>query len=1147
MKILTIHFKNINSLEGENRIDFEQTPFSDTGVFAITGPNGSGKSSILDAITLGLYGETFRFNRPADHVMTQNTTECFSVVEFSLNNQKYKASWKVQRENDAPAGDRLPASMQLLRMENGEILASTPKQVCTQLTELTGMNFRNFTRSILLAQGDFAAFLNALDSERMDILEKIISSDIYTDYKNEITEKAENAKKLLSDINQGIASISLLPTEQQEAYELDLTDFKEQAAQLQHDQSLLRQQQAALKKIASLQRQIIAEKRNIKAIKAKKEQIKQLLEQIEATEGALIFKEEAQKINEKSLAFTQEKAGLGDFFAELEQLKAKLGNEQSPPQNLENKSLIDQQQTLSSLKAQMGLLVANKQSESMLLQALSTQQSEKTSVLATVNVWLEEHAADEMLLTGFPEIGKLRKLKTELAELSNQQKSFGKWFKNTQSTLENNKSSLKKEQKTLAQLQTQLEKEEKALEIFAQGRTPYEIKELWTEQQERLKSLQELKALAIAHNKLDKTDSGFFSLFLGKEKPEHDIESLAFDLEQLQDEIKREENIKIILEQANFRTSLLKRMSPDRQHLVDGKPCPLCGALQHPYTTKPPVIADSGQALADQLAKIKVLQASINSSKLKLVEAQKQSEKDRAKNERQLQLKDQWVALSNRLNVLSEKMDINNIRLMKRLLETQTRDLAEISSMATKFRKKENTIDKLKAAIEKCHHSINQLQLTIQKLEIDLQERILEKEDLENRLSRYIVDEKQLSVEIEQQLVLLGEKMPGKSKENALFDKLNNRKLDYHAYAYRHKNITEELALLTAKQSLCQAEISNCNGMLETLQQQIVNEECIERHLAVIEKQKLIADKEQSLLLLESETVGLQQGLLEKLNGTVFGNLQELNNILAIQAQKADFEQQLNKLNTELNSKQTELGQINSLLDSELLIVDIDQDPEQLVQELKCINEQMDIANLEVARLQRLLNEQQLKQTNQNALLAQLQQQEELSKSILAESALLSVENGMEFRRRVQARIAEKLLSQTNAILEKISGRYYVRQAESEQGLALEIEDTWQTNIRRLPKSLSGGETFVVSLALALGLSELANNGHSVDSLFLDEGFGNLDSETLFTVISTLESLHTQGKTVGVISHVDSVQKSFKAQLQVIKKPNGMGMLKMAS
>jgi exonuclease SbcC len=207
----------------------------------------------------------------------------------------------------------------------------------------------------------------------------------------------------------------------------------------------------------------------------------------------------------------------------------------------------------------------------------------------------------------------------------------------------------------------------------------------------------------------------------------------------------------------------------------------------------------------------------------------------------------------------------------------------------------------------------------------------------------------------------------------------------------------------------------------------------------------------------------------------------------------------------------------------------------------------MEIAKLEAEHLERLLEEQKRRQQNYETVLLQLQQQEAAFRPCFAEAELIASESGMAFRRRVQGRVAGQLLSQTNQILEKISGRYYLRQVPSEQGLALEVEDTYQANVRRLPKTLSGGESFVVSLALALGLSELANNGRSVDSLFLDEGFGNLDAESLYTVISTLESLHTHGKTVGVISHVEAVQKRFKAQLQVVKKPNGMGELKKAS
>jgi DNA repair protein SbcC/Rad50 len=220
---------------------------------------------------------------------------------------------------------------------------------------------------------------------------------------------------------------------------------------------------------------------------------------------------------------------------------------------------------------------------------------------------------------------------------------------------------------------------------------------------------------------------------------------------------------------------------------------------------------------------------------------------------------------------------------------------------------------------------------------------------------------------------------------------------------------------------------------------------------------------------------------------------------------------------------------------------------EELKIKLRSVSEKLQIAALEAHRAESLLHEQNNFEQKYAAITQQIQNQEDVVKRQLAEMAQIEVENGMIFRRRVQKQMIDGLLSQTNTVLEKISGRYYLRQKLSDQGLALEVEDTYQNNIRRLPKTLSGGESFIVSLALALGLSELANNGKAVDSLFIDEGFGNLDAETLYTVISTLESLQAHGKTVGVISHVEGVQKRFKAQLEIVKKPNGLGMLKKVS
>jgi exonuclease SbcC len=384
MKILNIHFKNINSLEGESRVNFEQPPFSDTGVFAITGPNGSGKSSILDVITLGLYGETFRFDRPADYVMTKHTAECFAKIEFSLGGEKYQSSWQVSREGDHPESELTSPEMHLIRLIDGEVLASTPHEVCARMTEITGMNFRNFTRSIMLAQGDFAAFLNALDTERMDILEKIISTDIYEDYKKETLANAENAQQELELLKQNLAAIQLMEPEKQEACEQDLSDFKEQLSELQDEQSTLKQQQALITEVTAITKQIVEQEKNRGKAQEQAKNTQDLLDQITAAQDALIFKNDIETLKDKNHVIRQGKASLDDFQNELGQLKAQLGD-QAAPDNLAQRSFTEQQPLLENVRTQVNEYALNRQSETAHWQSLAAQSAEKNEVLATVS------------------------------------------------------------------------------------------------------------------------------------------------------------------------------------------------------------------------------------------------------------------------------------------------------------------------------------------------------------------------------------------------------------------------------------------------------------------------------------------------------------------------------------------------------------------------------------------------------------------------------------------------------------------------------------------------------------------------------------------------------------------------------------------
>jgi len=1147
MKILNIHFKNINSLEGESRIDFEQSPFSDTGVFAITGPNGSGKSSVLDAITLGLYGETFRFDRPAKHVMTQHTAECFSEIEFVLDQVKYRSSWHVHRVDANPDGELTPSEMKLTRLSDNEVLASTPQQVCARVTEITGMNFRNFTRSVLLAQGDFAAFLNALDSERMDILEKIISTDIYADYKNEVNAKAAEAQQRLNYLKQDLSVIPTLDPAKREACEHDLADFIDQSAELREQQSNLKQQQDSLQNVLALQSQVAGQEKELQQTVALAEDERQKLDRLTSAQDALRFKDDLLAIKEKNHQLHQGKAELSDFWGELKQIQDHIGANKAAPESLHNKSFTEQGQTLSNIRVQIGQLTAQRQSESDLSQSLGLQIDEKTSALAAVSTWLEQHAADESLLTSFPKTAQLKNLRAELAELKEKQKAATKWSKNTTASLKNNQSAIAQENKTIAELNRKLPLAEKALDDLAQGKNLLELEELRQEQQERVKDFRELYNLAVANQKLSKSGFNFFGIFGRKEQPDHDIEELESKLEELKHEIGREENSRLTLETAVFREALLRKMAPDRQYLDDGEPCFLCGALEHPYAKHPPREANSQQALTEKKAKIKALRASAGKLMQQIKTAQKLAEKNQANQTERAKIKSQWQTLSNRLNTASEDLSINKLRLLRQLLNAEISALKTIIGVVADYRKKQTGIDQLKALIAKGEATIERLQLNTRQLDAEQRERPAEEINYEAALATCQQEEQQLADKVLAQLASLGEKMPSKGKEDALFDRLNTRRQDYQGYVFRQKSLTEELEGLKAKADHCQIEIAACNEKLERYNRQLQSEEIIGLHLALVEKQRLIADKEQLIAGQEAELTALKQALESKLQETQFAGLHELTETLELLQHQPDLERHLAELEQEIDAKTVELEKNRLELETENTLVTLEVNPEQLKAQLKSTTEQLTIAGLEVQRLEQLLSEQQQYRQKADAILVQLQDQEEVVRLCNAEAAQIAEESGMAFRRRVQKRIADQLLSQTNAVLEKVSGRYYLRQMPSEQGLALEVEDTYQGNVRRLPKTLSGGESFVVSLALALGLAELANGGKSVDSLFLDEGFGNLDADTLYTVISTLEGLHTHGKTVGVISHVEGVQKRFKAQLQVVKKPNGMGMLKQAS
>jgi exonuclease SbcC len=1145
MKILSLHFKNINSLEGENRINFEQSPFVDSGVFAITGPNGSGKSSVLDAITLGLYGETFRFDQPAAHIMTQHTREAFAEVVFALGDDRYQSSWRSAVDD---AAEHAPPStqMQVTSLADGAVLATGTPAVNAKITELTGMNFRNFTRAILLAQGDSAAFLNALDSERMDILEKIIGTDIYADYRQNIIDQAHQAQQAVDGVKQELAAIRLPTPAQQEADQHDLLDYQQQLQDLQREQKTLEQQQLALRVTADLQTRVVEQKKHLKDSQAQWAATEQTLNTLAEARLALAFQGDLAAIDEQQQILQQHQSDWRILQNELQFLSAQLGDPAAVPEITAGHSFAEQQQRIDELKLSINELRLEQQTQSSRLQTLNLQAGEKKAALATVDAWLAEHPADEALLDNFPETAKLKKLRAELRELTGQHKELSKNAQKSTSLLKSTVSTSSKADTQIIQLKQQLAADEQALKALLQGYDPAALDDLKTEQQTRVNQFQALHNLAQSHYDLSQPAAGLLAAFR-KAPVLYDVDVLTQELAELRETLKREENIKLALDHAVAREALFKKLAPERVHLADGKPCPLCGATQHPYLKRPPVSGDSVQALVDQQLKLRTLSAQADSLTRQIATAQKQAEKNQSTQAQQQRLKADWQVLCNRLNAARAELDISNLNLHKELLKNEQDDLKNIIALDNQYRSKTASMAKTTALIAKNEATVSQLQQQSEQLGGTTQDRRQAQIDLEAALVKCRQEEQLLAEKVQAQLLALGETMPGKGKEDAFFDRLNSRRQDYQTAVFRRKALREELAPLETEPAACEREIARCEQRIDSYTRQLQTAELICVQLALQEKQRLMADKQPLLDEQEARLLGLQQSLQERLLSTPFNSSSALRGALQLLGKESEVLRRKADIERQIAAQTQQLEQQSAQLEADFALAETAPDTDELYRQLTLVAEKMDITQLEIQRLERHNQQQAQLQHRYDTLSQTLQRREQQAQPALQERDLLDSENGMVFRRRVQTQLTEKLLRETNRILEKISGRYYLRARLDEPGLALDIEDTYQRNARRQPQTLSGGESFVVSLGLALALSELANNGKAVDSLFIDEGFGNLDADSLFTVISTLESLRAHGKTVGIISHVEAVKKRIKAQLQVVKKPNGLGMLKQAS
>ena len=364
MRIHTIRLANLNALTGTWEIDLDHPAYNDN-IYALTGPTGAGKTTILDAISLALYGRTprlARIGKAGNEIMSRHSGTCHAEITFSTRTGRYRSHWSQHRARRKAGGELQNPKHELADAESGELLATGLKDVAAAIERLTGMDYQRFTRAMLLAQGDFAAFLRAAPDERAPLLEQITGTEIYSRISIAVHERLRDALEQQRQLATETAGITPLDAATHTALTQESAALQKQLAAL-----ATRQQQTAA---------ALARAQNIAELTA---ELARLDEQHTAHQAALArFAPERER-----LAAAQSAALLDADYARLDTLR------RAQQQN---------RAALAALDEQAPALARTHETANQALTAASARvHSEKQRLAAAQPRWQQTRAYDHTL------------------------------------------------------------------------------------------------------------------------------------------------------------------------------------------------------------------------------------------------------------------------------------------------------------------------------------------------------------------------------------------------------------------------------------------------------------------------------------------------------------------------------------------------------------------------------------------------------------------------------------------------------------------------------------------------------------------------------------------------------------------------------
>lgn len=1126
MKFLQLEILNLASLDkqGGEVINFEEGALGESTIFSIVGPTGSGKSTLLDAICLALYNRAPRYPRkkgdknqnieifgeadanennrlaPTDsrNILTRGKKEGYSKLTFLANNGSiYRAEWHVRFQRVRYEN----AKTSLYKItRNGEQLTEEIAD-WNELPNIIGLDYDQFLRTVLIAQGSFANFLTAKENERYELLEKLIGcEETYTNIATEIKKAKDQA---VDAYNQMAASV--------EAVKQNLLN-DEELAKLQEEIILLEKAEK------ELESQLKAISENLQWYEENDKQTKQIaIYQADMEQAANAIKDiQAQIIR---LQLHDEVQPAVNLLQEVERQIQSIHNQEEEILKSEaaikskEVGITESEHTLSYLKE-----VVNKAQEQLekAMPVIAEARALKTKMEAAMPNLKEKKEALELAQ---------KENLTAQRDVEENARNIQKWEAETEKA----NLALKATQEEIAKqkqvLHEATQAAEQAWETEKSKTAGQNIEELQSHKSAAEKKLQDvLQAIkVVAHldsATTEKQKNEERIQFLGKRNAEIDEALGKLIIEALTQETLTLRNAYTLM--------VSEKWEIHRANLTEGKPCPLCGSTTHPYHTDNRQFEEATTELS-QLLK----------AKEDLLKQQQKQEKDlsgeRKQNDGEVQtLQKQQKKLSGEIATYEEEWkaliaqypkipkEEAKLKSLLPIYENKAKDASSKLSLFNKIQKEIERLTQLKDKAVKDEVAYESKASTI----------LNNAQENTSICATKLAEHKALTSNLISQ-----EKNKKEAYEKAL-QAWNNTKKEMEEWQAQYQQILNgeepdaaEQRLTAAKDEATKAA-DDQNENINKLKAELANSKG--SHQTMLSQNKTMKEnlqtKEKELDLWIEE---YNKQLAEK---SIEPSLINRNTIREMLHSAEDW----NAIRREKDEKEKAVASTTALYQSaeKAHQQHLEHQPAQTRDALLAIQQEYQERsqrNELIAANARMQNHQEaVKQLGDKAEALQLVTQEKDDWTAITNAIGA---DGKTLRKIAQCYTLSFLITHANQEIRKFNSRYELQQVK--HSLGIRVIDHDRADDIRDTTSLSGGETFIVSLGLALGLSALSSRNISFENLFIDEGFGTLDPDTLATVIDSLAMLQSsQGKKVGVISHTDTMSERITTQIRIIKNGN---------